>query len=209
MKIAVCVSGQLRHWKEGLASLKENILDHNDCRLYVQTYDTPEAHEMVDEVIPYTALLEPQIQDFTIPEVVEKSKAPETNLENMYWMFRNIQRVDCLLTPETHYDAVLRTRFDLKYPCPIDLSKEFDLNKIWIPRLGDWGGGLFDMVAYSSPESMRYYSNLYDHIEEYVNEGVCAHPETLLRRHLRDKEVGRFDYQINVFRPDGLWLASQ
>jgi len=208
MKIAVCVSGQLRNWKEGLASLKENILDYNDCDLYVQTYDTEEAREMIAEFSPFTALLEPQVQDFTIPESVINNKAPETNIENMYWMYRNIKRCDQLLTPETHYDAVLRTRFDLKYPGVIDLSTQ-NTESIWIPERGDWGGGLFDMVAFSSPENMRYYSSLIDHIEEYSNSGVLTHPETMLRHHLKDKVVERFNFPINVFRPDGLWLASQ
>jgi hypothetical protein len=208
MKIAICISGQLRHWEEGYASLKENILDHNDCMVFMQTYDTEEARIMIDTIGPDITLIEPNIADFTISDSVKENKAPETNLENMYWMYRNIKRCDQLLTPETHFDAVLRTRFDLKYPNPIDLLK-FDTSKIWIPSGGDWGGGLFDMVAFSSPENMRYYSSLIDHIEEYNKEGTIAHPETMLRRHLRDKEVGRFDFPINVFRDNGLWFASQ
>jgi len=185
----------------------ENILDHNDCKLFIQTYDTEEARMMIDKISPYVTIIEPNIPDFTIPESVYNHKAPETSIENMYWMYRNIKRCNQLFTPDEPFDAVLRTRFDLIYPEPLDLST-LSLDKLWIPARGDWGGGIFDMVAYGTHEKMNHYASLFDHIESYNNDGVLAHPETLLRHHLRDMDVGRFEYPIHVIRPDCLWLAT-
>ena len=150
--------------------------------------------------------------DFEIHPKALTDKPFETNVENMYWMFRNVKKsID--LVP-SGYDVILRTRFDIKYNNPVKITPDMDMSKIWIPKMGDWRGGIFDMFAFSSPENMKHYASAFNAMDDYIEGGVLPHPETLLGHHLKGKELERFELVLHLFRnhPERgqyLWLATQ
>ncbi len=46
MKLACCISGQPRCFKSAYKSLKENILDHFDCDIFISTWSKEETLEL-------------------------------------------------------------------------------------------------------------------------------------------------------------------
>jgi len=104
------------------------------------------------------------------------------------------------------YDFIIRTRSDLIYSSPIDFVGA-DPKTIYIPLGGDWRGGLFDMFAVSGPEEMLFYSSLFQNLNMYAEQGIFAHPETMLRHHLLFSRqnlipVHRFSWGITLIKKD-------
>lgn len=202
MKVAICISGEPRFFKEGYISLKKNILDHNDCDIFLQTYEGPDTEEIINTYKPVNTVIDKRIKDFHITFFSKFNRAPETNVENMFWMFRNIKKSIELVGSD--YDLIIRTRSDLIYQKPLILSR-LDAKIVHIPSGGDWRKGIFDMFAISNVDNMRHYANVFDKLNSYIRLGVKAHPETLLKYHLLHGghnflKIIRFDFNIELMR---------
>lgn len=50
MKTAVCISGKMDFCRESLDSLRQNILDYNDCDLFVHGYQCPQSESLALEI---------------------------------------------------------------------------------------------------------------------------------------------------------------
>ena len=202
MKIAICISGESRFYNEGYLSLKKNILNHNDCDIYLQTYEGAYINDVINLYKPVNSIIDKPIKDFHITSFSQLNCYPETNIENMFWMFRNIKRSIELVG--SGYDLIIRTRSDLIYQKPLILGR-LDPQVVYIPKGGDWRGGIFDMFAISTADNMRYYANVFDRLNSYIESGVMAHPETLLNHHLLHGghdflKIMRFDFTIDLMR---------
>lgn len=125
------------------------------------------------------------------PRAVQAMTYPETKLANVFSMYRGIALADALVRAHEHgqrcrYDAVIRSRTDIFLDRPLDLPRlarvldEF----VVLPRNGHWRGGLCDQWALGSSMRMAGYAHLFARLEPYLEAGVIAHPETLLRHHL-------------------------
>jgi len=186
MRSAIILSGQLRNFDECYPSLKEHILDHNDCHIYMHTYLDTEPEKLQQAISlyqPQKLLLEQPEKDFSICEQCGPDREP------MYWMWRNVRVAFCLI-PE-YYECIVKARYDLKYTQPIVFA-DHDMAAINIPSGGNFLNGINDLFAFGSPTNMEYYCSMIDVIDQYVSEeGITCHPETLLRHHLRDKQVDR------------------
>jgi hypothetical protein len=203
MKIAICISGATRFPHEGFSSLESMILRNNNCDIYIHSYEGPEASELIKIANPKKFLLEDiNKKIISISQYAQINKAKETNVENMYMMYWNIYK--CMALVNDSYDFIIRTRSDLIYSSPINFVGA-DPKTIYIPFGGDWRGGLFDMFAAGGPDRMLYYSSLFQHLNEYAEQGIFAHPETMLRHHLlfgrQDSiPVHRFPWGISLIR---------
>jgi len=199
MKTAIVLSGQLRNFDECFPSFKANILDHNDCHIYMHTYidtDMAQLQKAIALYQPQRLLLERQEQDFQVcPKCVHPTPPTRSKREAMYWMFRNVQ-VAFKTIPADRYDCIVKARYDLQYTKPI-VFFDYDMNNINVPDGSDFLGGLGDLFAFSCYAHMEYYFTMYEKIEQYVMvDGVNCHPETLLRYHLRDKPLFRPDFPL-------------
>lgn len=61
---------------------------------------------------------------------------------------------------------------------------------------------------------MKYYASLYSKLAYYVDSGVIAHPEILLKHHLLFRpefptSITRFDYPLHLIRSVNPKLALQ
>jgi hypothetical protein len=129
---------------------------------------------------------------------------PESRVENIYKMWRNIYRSHQLITHSTDY--VARVRYDNGFfQGTATMLKELlakNRNGLIIPKGGDNRGGIFDMFALGDSESMRVYSALYLFIDQYVMDGIPAHSETLLAHHLHinNINISRVDIPVGLCR---------
>lgn len=196
MKVAVVLSGELRTFDECYPSMREHILDRNDCDIFMQVMESDRVGDAVGMYKPKAFCVESS-------DVVEKEISKvRFEQRNTPWMWRNIAR-GFSLVPHGQYDCVIRARYDLKYVQSLDLSGYSMLNYN-IPMGGDCEGGVFDMFAFSSYDNMAWYCGLHHSLDEYIGKMGCrAHPETLLRFHLSKKNtpMDRIGFGIVVKRP--------
>jgi hypothetical protein len=179
-----------------------NIVAYNDCDIFFQTYEGNNTEEALNIIKPKKFLIESSKKDFSVPDYCYLVKAQETNIENIYFMWRNVKKSIDLVTDGYH--SILRTRTDIIYTRPLVIDENL-MKYIWIPRGGDHRNGLFDMFAVSSVENMKFYSSIYENLSEYMDHGILGHPETLLKYHLlysnkKYVQVQRFDYELHLSR---------
>jgi len=198
MKVAVILSGELRCFEDCYPSLVSNILDYNDCDVFLHMYsddDTERAKELYE---PRSTIVENK-KDVTvdIDPICRVNKPSEIEPEGIFYQWRNINKAFGIV-PNT-YDCVLKTRYDVKYTNPIKLDM-FNMNSLNVPIGGDWRGGLFDMMAFGSYDVMKKYCSLIDNINSFVKKGIPCHSELLNSYNMRETNIERFDYTVLLRR---------
>lgn len=224
MKIALLLPGQFRNVAETYPYTKGRILDRYNPDIFISTWNYSreiknslrgETVDLVDslnqeEVIGIFKPKKVTSQDFTDPYIQQKvlranlylEKAPTTGEINGVSVFSMWYKIwDCLnlmLSYEAEngikYDYVIKSRFDLKFHSNLPLPGIS--SDILIPPGYDWRGGINDLFAFGSRESMIYYCSMFNFMERYISENnIFFHSETLLKHHLTIS-------QYKITRPD-------
>lgn len=200
MKTAVILSGDARTFRACYPSLKSNILDQNDCDIFLHLYNDADKDDVLNTYKPVAYMSEDkEAVTVEIDPVCNSNKPPEVTPISIFCQWRNIKKAFSLV--DESYDCVLKARYDIKYTNPLDLSR-FDMKQVHVPSGGDWRGGIFDMVAFSSHANMEKYCSLFEHINRYVKGGVPCHSEILNRHNLQvcGCTVSRFEYTVLLRR---------
>jgi hypothetical protein len=198
MKIAILLSGEPRTFRECYPSLESNILSKNECDIFLHMYDDNDTSEVLRMYSPKKIIIENKNDIvLNISKLCHTNKPIETNVEGIFYQWRNINKVFNLICGD--YDCVVKTRYDVKYTNPLYL-KTFDMNMLNVPVGGDWRGGMFDMMAFGSKNIMSHYCSLYDFIEKYSIDGVQCHSEILNRHHNVQISTNRFEYTVLLRR---------
>jgi len=183
MKLAICISGQPRNFKQSYESLKTYFLDKYDCDIYFHTWKT-DSFESTNfgfgnqqynlnekDFNDLINLYQPKNYILENPIVFDASgyKCPiwRQPLNNTLSMFYSIYRSFQLI--EGNYDYVIRTRFDVNYS---NFNLEFPEEGIILP---EWNTdirvksrGYYDVFALGKPEDMKIYSQVFSNIISYV-----------------------------------------
>lgn len=207
MKVALLYSGLPNLTEKILSNHSKFIFDHYDCDIYLSTYD-----DDYDNFLNTKTFLDPykyetdnlsttrnNIFNSIIPHI--KNKKPETKILNTLSMFYKIEKVFDLIDNSINYDSIIRIRLDITFDKPLILAKNLYLN---VPQGGDYGG-LLDLFAYGSYDTMSKYCKLYRNIINMLNDGCVFHPETMLKFYC-DKiglQIHRFPY--NIYLRDNLF----
>lgn len=211
MKIALCLSGQLRFLQQGYAeNIFPFILQGNDIDVFIHTWAIDDEQDgksyingggfamgspvnksyMLDVLNlyrPVKYLIQQQIP-------FENGKYPERTMpgiksHNLFSMFYSIYKSNQLKTEYEKennftYDIVIRCRFDIKLDKKIDLT--VDMSKIYLPfNCFDTSNGYVDSVGYSSSNNMDIYSATFNNIDTIMTNydiGFCG--EYILRKQL-------------------------
>ena len=198
MKTAVIISGDSRTFRDCYPSLNACILSQNNCDLFLHLYEDENTEQVLKTYSPKRFLLENKSSvSFSVPVSCETNKPPEVNAFGVMCQWRNIEIAFGLI--DGNYDCVLKTRYDLKYTNPL-LIKDFDMNVLNVPIGGDWRGGLFDMMAFSSPKIMSKYCSMFQRIGLYSEGGIPCHSEILNRHNNQSEVVNRFEYTVLLRR---------
>ena len=183
------------------------------------------AEQKIKENLPpnsYLAQLELVDQaTLTFPEITNHDTV--TNIQNLWKMLYSLHRVNQLKKAHESewnfaYDLVIRTRPDLMLHNVLDLKNiklklDETPNQIAMPdntRCG-YGKRSSDLMAVGSSHAIDQYCDLYLKAEEYHNNGVMFHPETLLSHHLDQCGIlfdFNFSYQIDI-RKLGQYIDSE
>lgn len=210
MKVALVLSGDLRNFSECYPSLESNILRYNDCDVFLHMYESENNEKAIITFNPKKVIIDSKVDNLSdIVQSCFQNRPPETDPVAVFAMWKNIKKAFELV--DESYDLILKTRFDIKYCSPLKLH-EFDRDAVWIPEGGDWRGGLFDMMSFSSYENMRHYCSLHDRINEYSTNGVPCHSEIMLRYHMMKSNLSiqRFDFTVLLRRQfDKPWVEDR
>jgi len=134
MKIAICISGLPRSYKEGFKELKTHFLDKYDCDIYIHTWlDTKTTYETGHKFAPkayynfteedYQNILDlyqPKSYEFQKPIPFDDNKITGFKLG---YKLHNILSAACsaqscfnlLKQSKIKYDLIIRYRFDLQF----------------------------------------------------------------------------------------------
>ncbi len=150
----------------------------------------------IEKFIKELNIIEYNIEEVYPPkELFNRSKKPETNIKNMWSMYyHNKKCYQMIEKSRIKYDYILKFRSDISYE---KFNISINTESIYIPKIYDHGG-INDQIAMANKEKMNWYCSLIDYIDMYSKEGIILHPETLLKHHLRNLPITRFDFIYRI-----------
>jgi hypothetical protein len=183
MKIAICISGQPRNFKQSYISLKEYFLDRYNCDIYFHTWKannfestnfgfgntqyllTEEKYnDLIQLYNPKKYILEQPIifdaSDYKCPIW----RQPLNNTLSMFYsIYKSIQLI------EEEYDYIVRTRFDIDYSkLNLELPQEGIILPEWNTDIRVKDRGYYDIFAIGKQSDMVLYSQIFSNVIGYI-----------------------------------------
>lgn len=196
MKIAVCISGQYRAYKQGYEYLKRNLLDKYDCDIFIHSWQNNNIY-VVDDV---RDLYKPKVWRFEQPFAKDehdpfgamftntpnaKGWPPRATVSMFYSVFTSMLLMKDYELWHDKYDWVVKTRFDYALNGVLPFE-QLDKNKLYIPNcrmtpLRDFGN---DQFAFGSNAVMTDYMSTYLYLKHYYNAGCAMIGEDMMSANL-------------------------
>jgi hypothetical protein len=189
MKIALVLSGQLRSFQQGFNFIKKNLLDHYDIDVYFHTWSKNWDDNVIKLYNPKSFLVE----DDSIFNEFKQYKIMSNNhpAKNTIMMYRSIKYADMLRKNSyINYDWILRTRFDFALNKKINFE-DLEKHKMYFcdTRKNDDRTTVHDQFAIMNANHMNTYSNVYENIDSYHDDGCVINGEDLLIWHLNKNNL--------------------
>lgn len=213
MKIALCLSGELRSIHRCLPTIKIKLLDNfDDYDIFYHTWsddpDIAKLHLLVKTGYLKDLLIEPRI---TFNERnYNNRKRSEVFIQGFLRQLYCLKKCNDLkrqyeIENNFTYDVVIRMRPDNYIIDTMNLNLDhIDENTVYVPRHDNWHG-YCDRLYYGSSEVMDIISNRFDHVDEYFNKGGIIHYETYMKYivDINDIHVERTDVKSILLRNNG------
>jgi len=201
MRIALCLSGGLRNFKDTYHTFKHFLLEKHDIDVFFFGLENKEGKEQ--NIVDFVDLYNPKMflinGDSYYKDIICKYTIPFS-----YYSFYNVMKCNELKKNfekqnNFKYDLVLRSRTDyfwFRELTEFELSTAKD--KIIIPK--EWSfksvnkNCLSDVFAIGNSFLMDQYCLLFDKIEEYCNI-LPFHPETLCGWHLNSNNIPYYEHE--------------
>lgn len=204
MKIALCLSGGLRNFKDTYYSFKHFLLDKYDTDVFFYGLENKEGVDRnLKDLID---LYKPKKYQINTTEFYNNINC-KYNLPSSFYGFYNVLKCNNLKSEyenenEFKYDIVIRSRTDnfwFRYLTDeeVNLSK----NNIIIPE--DWAFkcvnnfARFDGFALGSSKLIDDYADLFNRIDEYCTKFIF-HPESLCGYHLMINNIQNIENKRSV-----------
>lgn len=189
MKIALCLSGQPRGLTKAYDYVKRNLLDNHAVDVFCHTWSNSNT---ITELYSPVAIQEDHPSLISVSDTYTTRDPINHPARNTFCFFYSIMEADRLRRESgREYDIVIRSRYDFAVARNIDFS-QFDPSKIWVPLVKipmPEGFLCTDQFAFSSSKNMELYSDVYNHIHKYYEDGVPINGEDLLSHHMRRKAI--------------------
>jgi hypothetical protein len=194
LKVALCISGQMRTFKECIKLMNKHIIKPLKPDIFIHTYPMSgictKGDNGLQEKITYddlkqqynykTAVIEERIGDFyklgktQMPEKLQRLSSRNKGLIQMCYKIYQCNELKSNYEKEQDfkYDMVIRTRPDIRIyqPIPNKLFNKENRNTLWIPQpdkpnLSEWI--ITDELALGSSQNMDIYSSLFLNLNNY------------------------------------------
>lgn len=205
VKTALCISGHLRTFEDNYQSVKNNILDKLDCDVFIHTWDimglsyrftdaslyaveTRRLAERIKNLYNPKKFVMEQTKTFIATPLMHARQLDHRDIPGILSMFYKIEacnqlKIDYENENNFKYDCVIRFRGDLYMETGLPIDSTTNLNHLFIPVFGNFGG-VCDQFAYGSSSIMDTYASLYSNITKYMQAGAPMNPERLLQFHV-------------------------
>jgi hypothetical protein len=191
MKIALCLSGGLRNFKDTQYSFQEYLLSTHDVDVFFYGLENRDGSEINRQDLEQ--LYHPKISVVNNQQYYDSIPCPY-HLPSAYYAFYNIYMCNELkkqyeIKNGFKYDLVIRSRTDCFWFRYIR-EQEFELAKHNIMIPADWAFkgvnpyARSDMFAFGNSELMDSYSLMFTRLKEYTDTIGMFHPESICGYHL-------------------------
>ncbi len=231
MRVAICLSGHMREFRECAATLKRYVLDvpGNDCDVFIHTWDklgwyspndsasvARSTHDVEKEIRrlynPIKFVIEPT-KEFNVDSYCIPQRRPNvkkgTRGEHILGMYYKIKMANLLkreheAATRKVYDVVVRSRPDVYHYAPQPFEMELTGRSVYVDIPGQYGG-VNDQFAIGNSYNMDTYALCYDHIPTYIKKGCQWRPEPILLYHLRNfgVQIRAKHMNYHLLRPNG------
>jgi SAM-dependent methyltransferase len=190
MRVAICLSGHLRTFKETFESLRANILSRLNCDIFVHSWNDAGTNlqairKLYELYRPVKCVMENKIVFNNKTHPLSFKTDHDKNIISMFYKIKACNDLKSQYEKENNfkYDIVFRCRFDALYNHTFEDNELKNLDGVYFPRTGHFGG-INDQFAFGNSNNMDVYSSVYDKLEEYSSQGICISPEMLLKHHI-------------------------
>ena len=183
MKIAICISGLLRNYKETFNYFNNFIIKDlkPDIFLFTDKYDK----KCLDLYKPKDFGIQKGIIDDNYNFLNTHQSTIGINMVNNFYKISEVFKLKSKyeLKNNFNYDLVIRCRFDSFFTEKINILN-IGINDIIIPNLDFYVNGISkyainDNFGIGSSSVMNIYSSIYDKLNLYKND-IIFHPETII-----------------------------
>ena len=203
MKIALCFAGQARSFVKAFDYYKRNLLNHYDVDVYIHTWEFEEQQKLIE-------LYNCNVYKFESPPngdynniYTNTPNAKRWPPRNNYLQFYSMNEVRKLVSKETQYDWIIRSRTDYALNVVIPFE-ELDNSKLYIPNCRmvperNFGN---DQFAFSSRSNMLKYMSLFENVDKYYNNGTQFVGENMMQANLHEHNLhGENLVYVNMNNP--------
>ena len=209
MRIALLISGYLRSFDENINNIKKNIIQDNDCDIYIHITKDIENDKYMNKKISIE-----KINEILKPKLLFQSNNLNMNNDNNinnilnqnYKIYiLNEKRKVMEKIEKIKYDIVIKIRPDILLSTKLDYN--IDRNYIYIPKdskidktklYNNNDPYICDIIAYGSPDIMNMYCNLYLEIDNLIKEYGLIN-ETILYYYLITNKINYKLIDIDYF----------
>lgn len=227
MRVALCVSGQMRTVSKTIDSLFENLIELYDTTVFVSTWDS-NSHQGISNNLThfdwlssvfkteniklheYTSEISERFEGVRVPDELKRVK-PQSYKSNipMYFLMQDCdeQRIQYETDHSIKFDWVIRTRPDILIFRPLRLNK-YSNHVLNLKHIID-DTYYCDQFAFGSSENMTYYSSIFKRLDKYWEQPLgngnfneIRSGETLMRHHLllSDIELSPMKFRYPIIR---------
>lgn len=187
MKLALCLSGQPRSYKESYAYIEKNLLQQYDVDIFLHSWKNDNAQKQLKIYEEVKSLYKPVLSIFDTPlnkninsdMLVRNASHPANFCTSMFYSIFKSDHLRNLgeLFLNKKYDFVIRSRFDFALNKKINFE-ELRNGLVYISKDTNGTNPLFnDQFAIADPETMKIYSSTYLFLKHHYNRAVefCGH----------------------------------
>jgi len=204
MKIALCISGGLRNYKDTHYSVKHFLLDCNNVDIFYYGLENKEGKEQ--NIKDFTELYNPKKIVINKNDFYDQIPC-RYHIKSSFYGFYNVLKCNELKSNyeeenKFKYDFVIRVRPDYFWFRSIT-SDEFEAAKENVLTPERWSFKCVqpfaqsDIFAIGSSELMDQYSSLFSKIDDYCN-NFPFHPESLCGYHLKVNNIPSLEIKEHV-----------
>jgi len=199
MKIALCLSGQPRCFDQGFVFHYHNIIKHNDVDVFCHVWKFDDVDSLIELYKPKKIIVEemitPDLSKYTrVPAPTPNWKVKNPALST-YAQLYAIDKVFSLkrqyeIENNFQYDWAIRSRYDFAVNFKIPFV-ELNKNYLYIPNCRmtverDFGN---DQFAFSSSENMDKYSDTFNQLDYFYDNGTIMIGEEMMSANWKQKKL--------------------
>jgi hypothetical protein len=201
MKIALCLSGGLRNFKDTAYSFKNHLLDKHQVDVFFFGLENKDGS--IQNQKDFIELYQPKKLQINTKDYYNNILC-NYHLPTSYYGFYNVMKCNDLKKQYEQdnsfkYDIVIRSRTDFFWFRDLT-TEELELSKDYVLTPSEWSFRSVhdfcrsDVFAIGNSELIDEYSELFNYIDEYCKI-FTFHPESLCGYHLQDKKIPNLEVE--------------